>query len=186
MIRFALQGIFLIAVGGVYPCGAEVFRCPQSNGLIAYQDYECASKLGNREVPAKKKVAPSIETQEQILDRAKSDMRKAHEAPPEYRSAIPSLNTKGFSSNKLESINQITTYATFIGRGIACGAKTDIPTSVAATLIDKTFTPGSSDHQMQLVIFAASTKYHATLQQAGKTPSSCTSILREFTLQGWR
>ncbi|MEK6685995.1 MAG: hypothetical protein AABY99_06360, partial [Pseudomonadota bacterium] len=73
-----------------------------------------------------------------------------------------------------EDIDKLTTYATILGRAIACG--NDIEDSMyrvgVGKWMDRTFLPGSVDQKIYLPIFMEGVRYHAQMQKEGESPDS--------------
>jgi hypothetical protein len=51
--------------------------------------------------------------------------------------------------------------------------------------MDRTIPPGSNDQQIYLPIFMAGLRYHAQQQKDGKSPDSCSAVLRSFKSFPW-
>jgi hypothetical protein len=175
MTRLALALLLISA----YPwTQADLFKCKQPNGSQVFQDTPCAAPetRSSRTPPAKSKATD--EEQRRILEKAKEDLHKAQQAPPTYESTARKSQASSNAVSKEDAIDQITTEAVLIGRGIACGADTATRMSRVGKLIDSTFVPGTEEHSTHLSIFTAGVKYHADLQRNGKSPDSCASVLR--------
>jgi hypothetical protein len=77
-------------------------------------------------------------------------------------------------------IDKLTTYAVVLGRAVACGANLDDASRRVGRWMDRTFPPGSKDQQIYLPIFMEGMRYHAQQQKDGKSPDSCSAVLRSF------
>ena len=82
-------------------------------------------------------------------------------------------------------IDQLTTYAVVLGRAAACGANIDDPSRRVGRWMDKVFPPGSSDQKKYLPIFMAGMAHHAQQQKEGKSPDTCTVVLRSLNGFPW-
>lgn len=82
-------------------------------------------------------------------------------------------------------VDKLTTYATILGRGIACGADTKSASQRIGRWIDKRFPPGTSDQKTYLPVFIEGTRYAAEQQKNGNSPDSCSQILRTFESFPW-
>jgi hypothetical protein len=77
-------------------------------------------------------------------------------------------------------IDKLTTYAVILGRAVACGANVDDASRRVGQWMDRTFPPGSSDQKTYLPVFMEGMRYHAQQQKEGKSPDSCSAVLRSF------
>ncbi len=82
-------------------------------------------------------------------------------------------------------IDKMTSYATLIGRAIACGVDTTYAMKRVGKWMDRTFPPGSKDQRIYLPIFAGGVKYHAQQQASGNSPDTCSQIKRVFPTVNW-
>jgi hypothetical protein len=82
-------------------------------------------------------------------------------------------------------VDKLTTYATVLGRGIACGADVDSASRRIGAWMDKRFPPGSSDQRTYLPVFMEGTRYAAQRQKNGNSPDSCAQVLRTFASFPW-
>jgi len=82
-------------------------------------------------------------------------------------------------------IDRMTTYAVILGRGVACGASTAGPSARVGAWMDRVFPPGSNDQKIYLPIFMQGVQHHAQQQKAGKSPDSCSTVLRNFNSFPW-
>ncbi len=82
-------------------------------------------------------------------------------------------------------INKLTTYATILGRAIACGVKTDREMKRVSTWMDRRFPPGSSDQKIYLPIFIIGMEQNAKNQANGSSPDSCRTVRREYAKIPW-
>lgn len=94
---------------------------------------------------------------------------------------LPSVSSAASDSD----IDKLTTYATVLGRGIACGADTSSASRRIGAWMDRTFPPGSSDQRTYLPIFMEGTRYAAEQQKSGNSPDSCPQVLRTFSSFPW-
>ena len=84
-----------------------------------------------------------------------------------------------------DDIDKLTTFATVLGRGTACGADIKDASRRVGRWMDRTFPPGSKDQQVYLPIFMAGMVFHAQQQKDGKSPDSCPNVLRSFNTFPW-
>ena len=82
-------------------------------------------------------------------------------------------------------IDKLTTYAVILGRAVACGANIDDASRRVGRWMDRTFPPGSSDQKTYLPILMEGMRYHAQQQKEGKSPDSCSAVLRSFNSFPW-
>ncbi len=82
-------------------------------------------------------------------------------------------------------IDKLTTYAVVLGRAVACGANVDDASRRVGRWMDRTFPPGFKDQQIYLPIFMEGMHYHAQQQKDGKSPDSCSAVLRSFNSFPW-
>jgi hypothetical protein len=84
----------------------------------------------------------------------------------------------GAQAASSSDIDKLTTYATLIGRGIACGVDTDEATRKVGAWMDRRFT--KKEMSTYLLVFAQGMEYHAKQQRDGRSPDSCSDIRRNF------
>lgn len=82
-------------------------------------------------------------------------------------------------------IDQLTSYATILGRGVGCGVPTARAAERVDTWLNRVIPPGSEDRKIYLPIFATGIKYHADQQRAGHSPDSCATLRRTFHAFPW-
>ncbi len=82
-------------------------------------------------------------------------------------------------------IDKLTTYAVILGRAVACGAVIEPAMKRVGRWMDSIFPPGSRDQQTYLPIFSEGVLYHAQQQKDGKSPDSCSAVLRTFESFPW-
>ncbi|HRH88227.1 MAG TPA: hypothetical protein PLO41_15375 [Rubrivivax sp.] len=82
-------------------------------------------------------------------------------------------------------IDKLTTYATILGRAVACGNSIDEPMRRVGRWMDRTFPPGSSDQKAYLPVFMDGVRYHAQMQKDGRSPDSCSAVQRAFNGFPW-
>ena len=99
--------------------------------------------------------------------------------------ALSPLGTKASYAASDEDMDKLTTYATVIGRAIACGADVTSAMHRIGSWMDVKFPPGSKDQKMYLPVFMAGVKYHAEQQHNGESPDSCAEVLRVFADFPW-
>ena len=88
-------------------------------------------------------------------------------------------------SASAEDIDKLTTYATMLGRGIACRAGAERPSHRIGAWMDEHFPPGSTDQRIYLPIFIVGTRNAAQQQHDGRSPDSCRDVLRVFYSFPW-
>lgn len=82
-------------------------------------------------------------------------------------------------------IDKLTTYATLLGRAVACGNSIEEPMRRVGQWIDRKFPPGSTDQKTYLPIFMEGVRYHAQIQKEGRNPDSCSVISLTFNDFHW-
>lgn len=82
-------------------------------------------------------------------------------------------------------IDKLTTYATILGRAVACGNSIKAPMSRVGRWIDKKFPPDSNDQKIYLPIFMEGVRHHAKMQKDGKSPDNCSSVTQIFSTFPW-
>jgi len=82
-------------------------------------------------------------------------------------------------------MDTLTSYATLLGRAVACGVDILPATKRVGAWMDRTFPPGSPDQKVALIVMTEGMKYHAEQQRAGRSPDSCETVRREFGLVRW-
>lgn len=89
------------------------------------------------------------------------------------------------SSASSDDVDRLTTYATILGRGLACGIDVKKQSSDVGYWIDRKFPPGSDGQVTYLPIFMAGIEFAATQQQAGNSPDNCDQVRRAFSSMPW-
>ena len=84
-----------------------------------------------------------------------------------------------------DDIDALTTYAVFIGRGVACGVDIKPEMQRIGTWMNRRFPPGSEDLKTYMPIFIQGVEYHAQLQKDGKSPDSCSKVRTEYPKLRW-
>lgn len=82
-------------------------------------------------------------------------------------------------------IDKMTTYATILGRAVACGQDVEAPMRRVGKWMDRKFPPGTEDQQTYLPVFIEGIQYHAQMQKNGKSPDSCVAVARVFNKMPW-
>lgn len=160
---------------------AAPYKCKTSNGRIEYSDMPCSGGFrqeGNRWV--------DVEA-ERKQERSEERLRRESKAKQEKKNVSSSLATNEpvYSSASAQDIDKLTTYAVILGRAIACGADVGSASGKVGRWMDGVFPPGSSDQKTYLPIFMGGTRYHAEQQKLGKSPDTCSSVLRAFNSFPW-
>jgi hypothetical protein len=111
-------------------------------------------------------------------------------APPKAAAAAPSPRATqalannlvpGTNSNRAALVDRMTTYTTFLGRGVACGA----PGVESASQRFGAWMDREGLTREYLAVAAEGIKYSAQQQQAGRSPDSCSTVLRVFPTIAW-
>ncbi|MFZ5586108.1 MAG: hypothetical protein ACOZHQ_09285 [Thermodesulfobacteriota bacterium] len=80
-------------------------------------------------------------------------------------------------------IDQVTSYATMIGRASACGCDTDRATSRVGGWLDRSFSGQEKGFYMRILTTGM---YNAAKAQAdGRSPDSCATVCREMGKVNW-
>lgn len=79
--------------------------------------------------------------------------------------------------------DRVTTYATLIGRAVACGENISTPMAKVGSWMDRTFYGSGKGTQQQIFIVAL--QYAAEQQKNGKSPDTCVSAVRAFKKTPW-
>lgn len=82
-------------------------------------------------------------------------------------------------------IDKLTTYATILGRAVACGNSIEGPMRRVGRWMDRVFPPGSSDQKTYLPVFMEGVRYHAQMQKDGRSPDSCSAVQSAFNGFPW-
>ena len=83
-----------------------------------------------------------------------------------------------------DDIDKLSTYAVLLGRGIACGADgTEEASRKIGAWMDRRFTKKEMATYIQ--VFAVGVEHNAKMQQAGKSPDSCSTVQRNFSSIPW-
>ena len=79
----------------------------------------------------------------------------------------------------------MTTYAVILGRAAACGINTQEASKRVGKWFDNTFQIDSSTHTTYLKIFIYGIERHAIEQKEGRSPDSCSNILKTYPTITW-
>lgn len=79
--------------------------------------------------------------------------------------------------------DNVTTYATIMGRAVACGASISGPSASVGAWIDRTFPP--SERASQVVVYSTAIQYAADQQASGNSPDTCSSALSAYNKTRW-
>lgn len=100
--------------------------------------------------------------------------------------AVPAKVMASESTPSSADINALTTYATVLGRGIACRAPgTQEASRRVGAWMDKTFPPGSSDHQAYMPVLTGGIQMAAQRQRNADAPDTCETIVASFESFPW-
>lgn len=80
-------------------------------------------------------------------------------------------------------IDNLTTYAVLIGRGIGCGFNMRSEMKQVGAWIDRTFY--GQEKSMYLKLFMAGVEHNASEQAAGRSPDSCSSLRSTLNRVDW-
>lgn len=80
-------------------------------------------------------------------------------------------------------IDDLTTYAVLIGRGIGCGFNMRSEMRQVGAWIDRTFY--GQEKSMYLKLFMAGVEHNAAEQAAGRSPDSCSSLRGTLDRVDW-
>lgn len=97
-------------------------------------------------------------------------------------------NNKGSVNQETLMTDKMASYATIIGRAVACSAETEMELRQVGHWMDGWFDELNISHKMRsmyLSIFMKGTKYHMNQQLSGDSPDSCQSALRAFNAVNW-
>ena len=82
-------------------------------------------------------------------------------------------------------IDALTSYAVFLGRGVACGVNIKPEMQRVGVWMDRRFPPGSEDQQTFLPIFIQGVQHHAQLQKDGNSPDTCSKVREQYERVPW-
>lgn len=180
-IKMMSIAVAVIGLANIPEVMAAPYKCKTSDGRIEFSDMPCSSGFrqeGNRwiDVEAERK---KMHLEERLRREARARQEKKNDSS--------SLDTNGttYSSATPQDIDKLTTYAVILGRAIACGADVSSASGRVGRWMDRVFPPGSADQRTYLPIFMGGTRYHAEQQKLGKSPDSCSSVLRTFSSFPW-
>ena len=74
-------------------------------------------------------------------------------------------------------IDRLTTLAVMYGRATACGANLDVQMRSTQNWLNRTF---GAEAALYTMIFAQGLQDHAIRQKEGRTPDSCSTVLRNL------
>lgn len=95
------------------------------------------------------------------------------------------VSIDGADAMSKTDIDRMTTCATMLGRGLACGANVDEPTQRVARWMDRVAPKGSPDQGTYLLIFISGMEYHFERQKDGLNPDTCETINALFDTMPW-
>lgn len=79
--------------------------------------------------------------------------------------------------------SKVVTYATILGRAVACGADISVPSKQVGSWMDSTFPRSEVSSQVQM--FATTITYAAEQQKSGNSPDSCSEVLSSYNKWQW-
>ncbi len=105
---------------------------------------------------------------------------------------ILQISTPAFSARE-KDIDKLTTYSVVLGRAVACGPNADqsFRTRYMDAMrkvggwMDRAFPPGSPERVTAWRLFTEGMEYHAEQQKSGRSPDSCSAVLRSFSTFPW-
>lgn len=163
---------------------APVYRCKQPDGSTALSDKECpaagARRAGNEWVDVDlDRDARSVAEQNRIL--ARRDALKRQEAENDRIAAEALARARRADDPRGRLLHRSTTYATLIGRGIACGWESKPATVRLNDWIEDQTRDNSSLRRELREAAAAALLVSSAQQRSGLTPDSCSSVLRNVS-----
>lgn len=175
-----LAAVALVALAAS-SAAAPVYRCKQHDGSTALSDKECpaagARRVGNEWVDVDlDRDARSVAEQNRI--RARDDERKRQEAANDRIAAVALARARRADDPRGQLLSRSTSYATLIGRGIACGWESKPATVRLNDWIEDQTRDNSSLRRELREAAAAALLASSTRQRSGLTPDSCTNVLR--------
>ena len=96
--------------------------------------------------------------------------------------SAPFLSKNSFAASPSD-IDNLTTYAVLIGRGIGCGFNMRSEMRQVGAWIDRTFY--GQEKSMYLKLFMAGVEHNAAEQAAGRSPDSCSSLRDTLNRVDW-
>lgn len=96
--------------------------------------------------------------------------------------SAPFLSKSSFAASPSD-IDNLTTYAVLIGRGIGCGFNMRSEMRQVGAWIDRTFY--GQEKSMYLKLFMAGVEHNASEQAAGRSPDSCSSLRGTLNRVDW-
>jgi hypothetical protein len=95
------------------------------------------------------------------------------------------LSLPSAQATSTADIEKMTTYATLIGRALACGVDVNYAVERVGEWMDKVFPPGSTTQRACLSLFVKTVRYHAKQQARGNSPAFCGWVERKFSETKW-
>jgi hypothetical protein len=179
---------------------SDVVNKCTTNGQIVFQSEACPSATPKNN-PSSLKIKPSGHSKQRDPEtmRAEADARRAVEtkrrdeiqqgfrdpaaptAAVVMPGAAPISQSDGSSISKSSAIDRMTTYTTFLGRGIGCGVSgTEAASSRFGLWMDS-----QGLTKKYLLVAAAGIKMAAEQQRAGNSPDSCSKVREQFAAFPW-
>ena len=79
--------------------------------------------------------------------------------------------------------DKVTTYATLMGRAVACGENINYSSKKVGAWMDRTFSKKEIGNQ--IIIFTTAIQYAAEQQKNGNSPDTCGSAVKAFKKVNW-
>jgi hypothetical protein len=176
-----------------------IHRCT-IDGRLVVQETPCPAMapLVNPPVTRKAPVPPPLEKPDadairrrhvERMEEIQRGFRDPNAPPAQAAAPAPSPRANQALANNLVPgnssratvVNRITTYTTFLGRGIACGAPgVDSASQRFGAWMDR-----EGLTREYLAVAAEGINYSAQQQRTGRSPDSCSTVLRVFPTINW-
>lgn len=82
-----------------------------------------------------------------------------------------------------QDYDRVTTYATLIGRSVACGQNIQYGSKRVGAWMDRTFF--GKEKSAQILVFTTAVQYAAEQQKAGNSPDTCRSVVKTYNKIDW-
>lgn len=99
------------------------------------------------------------------------------------RKAEEKQNSRSSMSFGRDNIDDLTTYAVLLGRGLGCGIDMDREAALVGAWIDRTWS--GSERGAYTMTFALGVEQHMKLQRSGRSPDDCAAVTRVLREVSW-
>lgn len=133
-----------------------------------------------------RKCLDAISKEREKMEPRLNEIREAEEKRMKEiaaRKAEEKQNSRSSMSFGRDNIDDLTTYAVLLGRGLGCGIDMDREAALVGAWIDRTWS--GSERGAYTMTFALGVEQHMKLQRSGRSPDDCAAVTRVLREVSW-